>query len=368
MEGAGEAGVGRREGRGAGGERRTLRKGLHARRHLEASTPRRAPRARTLVTLRPRTAPRVSARHHFTGRVFRRAKVSRVQPLQKSQIESPARMLHRAVLTQDAYLYARVVCYIRKFKPVFARANFFGFGLAGYFARDPPAAVPTRPARATERGRILHVDRDGVEVGPPPRSRGSRGNLRRPRRRRRRRVPVWSCERAQVRDCPRRRRTPPRARGAARARRSRASFPRFPRERSATICAFSAADPPRDPAIARADPGMSLFRPSANRIVAPGLETAALASLPIAPDLLPHPGVHRDSRLLSLPLLFRPSSRLLTPVARHLPRVRRAPHARLRGGCGSPAPPDRPLPLPLPNHDPRHRLVEEEGGRVRRRR
>ena len=115
---------------------------------------------------------------------------------------------------------------------------------------------------------------------------------------------------------------PPCARSRARER-SRASFPRFPRERSATIRAFSAADPPRDPAIARADPGMSLFRPSANRIVAPGLETAALASLPIAPDLLPHPGVHRDSRLLSL-LLFRPSSRL-PPRRAPPPRVRRAP-------------------------------------------
>ena len=136
---------------------------------------------------------------------------------------------------------------------------------------------------------------------------------------------------------------PPCARSRARER-SRASFPRFPRERSATICAFSAADPPRDPAIARADPGMSLFRPSANRIVAPGLETAALASLPIAPDLLPHPGVHRDSRLLSLPLLFRPSSRLLTPVARHLP----ASVARPTRGFAADAdlPPHQIVPFP----------------------
>ena len=252
-------------------------------------------------------------------------------------------MLHRAVLTQDAYLYARVVCYIRKFKPVFARANFLGFGLAGYFARDPPAAVPTRPARATERGRILHVDRDGVEVGPPPRSRGSRGNLRRPRRR-----PGAASQSgvANAHRCVTARgddERPPCARSRARER-SRASFPRFPRERSATICAFSAADPPRDPAIARADPGMSLFRPSANRIVAPGLETAALASLPIAPDLLPHPGVHRDSRLLSLPLLFRPSSRLLTPVARHLP----ASVARPTRGFAADAdlPPHQIVPFP----------------------
>ena len=89
---------------------------------------------------------------------------------------------------------------------------------------------------------------------------------------------------------------------------------------------------------------MSLFRPSANRIVAPGLETAALASLPIAPDLLPHPGVHRDSRLLSLPLLFRPSSRLLTPVARHLP----ASVARPTRGFAADAdlPPHQIVPFP----------------------
>lgn len=136
----------------------------------------------------------------------------------------------------------------------------------------------------------------------------------------------------------------PSARRRARGR-PRASFPRFPRERSVTIRAFSAVDPPRDPAIARADPGMSLFRPSANRIVAPGLETTALASLPIAPDLLnPTPAsiiAHASSLFPSSP---RPSPRLLTPVARHLP----ASVARPTRGFAADAdlPPHQIVPFP----------------------